>query len=477
MTPHSVATRRRAPRVFVSYAHEDERHRRTLEAFLVQIERDGLIAGWHDRKILAGQRWEKEIDQQLEQADIVILLVTQRFLASSYINGRELVRALEREAAKEARVIPVLVDESDWINSPFARRKIQAVPRDGKPIVRYRPQSGGWTKVAEEIRRVAEVLADGPNGAAGPVEELIGCSLAGGPFGAVAGRGSVGARSLGAPVPFDRITDFWKADRSTVEAGTVVAIEGTLSEFAPLVLGSPTAKRSAHLEFRRALAAGGLDNQRRRTAVNALLAFSAGQMVWRLDLKGTGWKYLGLYQAIVRNSIAVFVEEEIYRKQVREVFRQGDGRSTVEARVVGRLQELPESFISRYLERHHLGDNIEPRIITRTDRPIYGIVIDGEGGSSVEYVGATRYLDGDIWVAVDLGGEQRVLSRFCDLSDPEDLRAEAAALRADVVALGREARLLFEFDQVDRMKPGYQSISVESFVGEILGRNETGSEG
>ena len=48
--------------IFYSYAHEDEALRKELEKHLTSLQRQGIIAGWHDRLISAGTEWEHEID-------------------------------------------------------------------------------------------------------------------------------------------------------------------------------------------------------------------------------------------------------------------------------------------------------------------------------------------------------------------------------------------------------------------------------
>src|SRR5688572_23407392 len=51
--------------LFYSYAHEDEALRDELQGHLKILERRGLLAPWHDRKIVAGQDWAGEIDSNL----------------------------------------------------------------------------------------------------------------------------------------------------------------------------------------------------------------------------------------------------------------------------------------------------------------------------------------------------------------------------------------------------------------------------
>src|ERR1035441_9343706 len=116
--------------VFISYAHEDEELRQEFVKHLSQLKRDGLIQDWHDREITAGSEWAGQIDEHLNAADIVVLLVSPDFVASEYCYDIEMKRALERHAAGEARVVPVILRPSDWQTAPFA--KLNALPKEAK---------------------------------------------------------------------------------------------------------------------------------------------------------------------------------------------------------------------------------------------------------------------------------------------------------------------------------------------------------
>jgi hypothetical protein len=120
---------------FVSYSHKDESLRSALDAHLSGLVSQGVIELWNDRAIEAGSEWETEIQIRLEAADIVLLLVSSDFLASPYCYGREMKRAVQRHEQGLARVIPVILRPVDWHHSPFA--KLQALPRDGRPITTW----------------------------------------------------------------------------------------------------------------------------------------------------------------------------------------------------------------------------------------------------------------------------------------------------------------------------------------------------
>ncbi len=146
----------RAIEIFFSYAHKDEKWRNELENQLSTLKRQGLIAGWHDRKISPGTDWANEIDTRLNAASIILLLVSPDFIASDYCYGIEMTRAMERHAAGEARVIPVILRPTDWKGVPFD--KLQVLPPDGKPVTGVRDRDKAFLDIAKGIRKAVEEL-------------------------------------------------------------------------------------------------------------------------------------------------------------------------------------------------------------------------------------------------------------------------------------------------------------------------------
>lgn len=144
--------------VFVSYSHKDEKYREQLEAHLSQLRHEGVVADCHDRKIPPGADWAEEIDQHVQSAEIILLLISSDFLASKYCVEIEMKRALERHAAGQARVIPIIVRPADWETARFAH--LQAVPKNGRAITKWGNRDESWVSVIKGIRRVAREIQE-----------------------------------------------------------------------------------------------------------------------------------------------------------------------------------------------------------------------------------------------------------------------------------------------------------------------------
>jgi len=144
--------------LFFSYSHKDESLRDELAKHLTILERQGAIASWHDRKILPGEERDYQINNNLNSADIILLLVSSDFLFSNYCWNVEVQKAIERHQARETCVIPIILRSVDWSGAPFG--KLQALPKNGEPVVSksWHSQDEAFTDVAKGIRLVAEKI-------------------------------------------------------------------------------------------------------------------------------------------------------------------------------------------------------------------------------------------------------------------------------------------------------------------------------
>jgi tetratricopeptide (TPR) repeat protein len=143
--------------LFYSYSHADEKLRIALEKHLSILKRLGVLRDWNDRLISGGSVWEGEIDARLEQADIILLLVSPDFVASKYCWDVETTRALDRHESGDARVIPVILRPALWKKAPFG--KLQALPKNAKPITKWSNRDEAFLNVAEGIEAVAAEIS------------------------------------------------------------------------------------------------------------------------------------------------------------------------------------------------------------------------------------------------------------------------------------------------------------------------------
>jgi len=142
--------------LFVSYSHADDALKNELMKHLEPLRRLRLIEAWHDRKLKPGEEWDKTISDQLEAADIILLLVSIDFINSPYCYDNELDKALELHEQRKARVVPIILRSCLWTHTPFA--KLQALPKDAKAVTAWDDKDAALVNIAEGVKQVAEEL-------------------------------------------------------------------------------------------------------------------------------------------------------------------------------------------------------------------------------------------------------------------------------------------------------------------------------
>ena len=145
-------------KVFFSYSHKDKKLRSELEKYLNHLKRQQLIVGWYDGEIEAGKEWEQEIHQHLNEAHIILLLISQDFMVSDYCYNIEMQKALERHETGKAHVIPIILRPAIWESSPIG--KLQALPAGAKPIVMWSNKELAFMDVARGIQNAIDKLKD-----------------------------------------------------------------------------------------------------------------------------------------------------------------------------------------------------------------------------------------------------------------------------------------------------------------------------
>ncbi|TGL04059.1 TIR domain-containing protein [Leptospira bouyouniensis] len=135
-------------KLFYSYCHQDEEFRIELEKWLTNLRNENLIDEWHDRKILAGENWKKEIDYNLSGAHIILGLLSQNFL-SSQACLKEMEYAIESVGKK---FIPIIIKPCTWKDAKCSSHQI--IPKDAKPVSEWDTQEKAWLNIYEELKKV-----------------------------------------------------------------------------------------------------------------------------------------------------------------------------------------------------------------------------------------------------------------------------------------------------------------------------------
>lgn len=153
----SVSSPSRTITIFLSYAITSSKDKKLfdeLTTHLSILQSHYPTYEWYDSELSAGSPITQFIEDHLNRADLIVLLVSADFFACSEL---EMKLALARIATGAARLIPVLLRPSDWNATPLTH--YAPLPSDGKPISLWSDRDAACTNVVQGIRQALDDLA------------------------------------------------------------------------------------------------------------------------------------------------------------------------------------------------------------------------------------------------------------------------------------------------------------------------------
>jgi len=152
----------RVPRsgVFISYAHDDDA--KWLKGLLAKLQpvRDHGVHVWTDREIAPGDDWHLGIQNALDRARVGVMLVSPKFLNSSYIKSDELPKMLRAAESEGLSIFWVPVVRTNTKDNPLAR--FQAAHDPDEPLAEL--NKGEATKaVAGIVAKLSVLLGMAPD--------------------------------------------------------------------------------------------------------------------------------------------------------------------------------------------------------------------------------------------------------------------------------------------------------------------------
>ena len=144
-------------RLFYSYCHKDQRHREAMEKSLALLKQEHLLESWSDQNILPGQRISSTIKEKMDEADIIVFLLSQDFIASDEcIKEWKYAKTLADKNELLFRV-PIILTKCAW-RDMLADDDPKAMPEDGKPVASFADENDPWQQVYTGIKDVINQL-------------------------------------------------------------------------------------------------------------------------------------------------------------------------------------------------------------------------------------------------------------------------------------------------------------------------------
>lgn len=146
-----------AIKVFISYSSKDEAFCHRLITHLKPLEQQGLIEIWDYLQNAPDESWEYEVERDLDDANIILLLVSPDYLALDFLYDVDMRRALQRHESGDVVIVPVILRPVNWNGSPMAN--LQVLPRDGKPVTTWPNVDEPLAQVAQKVQELANAIA------------------------------------------------------------------------------------------------------------------------------------------------------------------------------------------------------------------------------------------------------------------------------------------------------------------------------
>lgn len=143
--------------LFISYSHEDKKQYMPELLTYLNEQNCPKIAIWYDENISPGAEWDEAIKNKLNQADIVLLLLSQSFLMSQYVKEKELKISLQRHQNGECRVIPIFIRKC-FLDNEIEIKSLQGLPRDMNFISDMGEEK--WSHYTEIVQYLNDVAND-----------------------------------------------------------------------------------------------------------------------------------------------------------------------------------------------------------------------------------------------------------------------------------------------------------------------------
>lgn len=144
--------------VYYSHAQKDLKLLELLDRHMIVLRRQGLITTLHDGLISAGMPENPAARRYLEQAHIILLLISPDYLATDRCY-EQMELALQRQHTGEAHVVPILLRPTPgWEKMPAA--ELAPLPIGGRAITLWRDQSEAVASVADGVCRIVEQIME-----------------------------------------------------------------------------------------------------------------------------------------------------------------------------------------------------------------------------------------------------------------------------------------------------------------------------
>lgn len=148
----------KSKKIFISYSKFDEDYLQDFSDHLITLREEGLTS-FNCREIGLGDEWDETIKKEIDECDIMVCLISVKFLNTNYIRKIEIPKAVEQNKI----IVPIIIKPCDWETSELGkfqaaqRGRIVSLDNDLKLKGKFKgvseeEKAAFWTAIVKEMR-------------------------------------------------------------------------------------------------------------------------------------------------------------------------------------------------------------------------------------------------------------------------------------------------------------------------------------
>lgn len=151
--------------VFLMYTNEDGTYLLQLLRHLDAINRVSKTHFWYDDPIYPDEEWSPQIVSRFEDADVYLLLLSNNFMHSKFIEQVEFKMIIDKYKAGKSKVIPIVLENCPWDvdfeaeEYTFNFNQLHVLPDVGKPVADWPSDDSAFETSAEYVTKVIDSLS------------------------------------------------------------------------------------------------------------------------------------------------------------------------------------------------------------------------------------------------------------------------------------------------------------------------------
>jgi len=145
-------------KLFICYSREDREWLDKIRKYLNYLEQQGLLKFWDDSQLKPGKPWNTQILEALESANAGVLLVSQNFLNSEFINNTELHTLLENARKRDKEIYWIHISPSTVFQSHPEITQFQSLQVNPESALEELPDAEQKKVLVEISKKLSEAV-------------------------------------------------------------------------------------------------------------------------------------------------------------------------------------------------------------------------------------------------------------------------------------------------------------------------------